>query len=98
MRIVWCWEAWCGEMAAVGTDKNLQALARELQSDMDARVVRRVFAESRGPATVADAYAQQRALRDVRLARGEEIVGFKIGYTSPSVRKGGFATMGTPPS
>ena len=83
-------------MAAVGTDKNLQALARELQSDMDARVVRRVFAESRGPATVADAYAQQRALRDVRLARGEEIAGFKIGYTSPSVRKGGFATMGTP--
>jgi len=84
-------------MAAVGTDENLQALARELQSDMDARVVRRVFAESRGPDTVAEAYTQQRALRDVRLARGEEIAGFKIGYTSPSVRKGGFATMGTPP-
>ena len=90
-------DAWCGEMAAVGTDENLQALARELQSDMDARVVRRVFAESRGPSTVAEAYTQQRALRDVRLARGEEIAGFKIGYTSPSVRKGGFATMGTPP-
>eukprot|EP01045_Picozoa_sp_COSAG04_P011308 COSAG04_NODE_725_length_10792_cov_4.701206_7_plen_122_part_00 len=45
-------EAWCGEMAAVGTDKNLEALARELQSDMNARVVRRVFAESRGPDTV----------------------------------------------
>jgi len=30
----------------------------------------------------------------VREARGEKVVGFKIGYTSPSVRKAGFRTMG----
>ena len=55
----------------MGTDKNLQALARELQSDMDARVVRRVFAESRGPATVADAYAMS-----ARLSPDGAYVGF----------------------
>ena len=30
----------------------------------------------------------------MREARGEKVVGFKIGYTSPSVRKAGFRTMG----
>jgi 2-keto-4-pentenoate hydratase len=68
--------------------------AAQLQADLDARRVRRLFADERGPASVPQAYALQRRLRAVREARGEKVVGFKIGYTSPSVRKAGLRTMG----
>ena len=73
---------------------NLAELACELQEDLDTRGPRRVFAEGRGPDTVEEAYALQRALRTLREARGERVVGFKIGYTSPSVRKQLAGTMG----
>ena len=36
----------------------------------------------------------QRALRRFREARGDVVVGFKIGYTSPTVRKNGAKVMG----
>ena len=72
----------------------LEAMAAELQRDMDARRSRQLFVDAQGPATVPEAYAQQRALRAFREGRGEGVVGFKIGYTSAAVRKGGFATMG----
>ncbi len=73
---------------------NLAELACELQRDLDTRGVRRAFAESRGPDNIKEAYAVQRALRTFREARGEMVVGFKIGYTSPSVRKQLAGTMG----
>ena len=73
---------------------NLAELARELQEDLDTRGLRRAFAEGRGPDNIQEAYALQRALRTFREARGERIVGFKIGYTSPSVRKQLAGTMG----
>lgn len=75
-------------------DTDFDALALELQEDLDRRGVRRVFAEGRGPNSVAEAYRLQRALRRVREARGEKVVGFKIGYTSATVRKSGAKIMG----
>ena len=41
-----------------------------------------------------EAYQLQRALRAVREARGEKVVGFKIGYTSATVRKSGAMVLG----
>lgn len=76
------------------TKRPFEALASELQRDLDTRSARRVFVESRGPNSVEEAYQLQRALREFREARGEEVVGFKIGYTSPSVRKSGAEIMG----
>ncbi len=75
-------------------DDDLDRLARELQADLDGRGARRVFAESRGPADRNQAYRLQRALRRVREARGETVVGFKIGFTSPTVRKNLGKVMG----
>ncbi|MBO79486.1 MAG: hypothetical protein CMQ22_07955 [Gammaproteobacteria bacterium] len=73
---------------------RFDALAPELQKDLDARARRRVFAEGRGPDTVEEAYALQRALRSFREARGEHVVGFKIGYTSKAVRRNLVKIMG----
>lgn len=72
----------------------LDAKALELQADLDARSTRRLYADGRGPGTVAEAYALQRALRRIREARGETVAGFKIGYTSPSVRRNSASVMG----
>ena len=72
----------------------IEEIARELQDDLDARGLRRLYAESRGPASVQEAYELQRALRRVREARGEKVVGFKIGYTSPTVRRNSEKVMG----
>lgn len=74
--------------------EDLELLARELQEDLDARSERQVFAGSRGPANVAEAYQLQRALRAFRESRGETVVGFKIGYTSPTVRRNSQKFMG----
>lgn len=73
---------------------HLEALAIELQQDLDDRAIRRVFAGSRGPDDVAQAYQLQRALRRVREKRGEKVVGFKIGYTSKKVRNHSAGIMG----
>ena len=67
-------------------DKSFLALAQELQHDLDERSKRRIFSEGRGPNSVEEAYKLQRALRSVREARGEKVIGFKVGYTSKGVR------------
>ena len=72
----------------------LRSLASELQQDLDARSTRRLFAESRGPNSIDEAYQLQRALREFRETRGEKVVGFKVGYTSATVRKKGAKVMG----
>ena len=74
--------------------ESLEKLAEELQVDLDSRVTRRIFAEGRGPNSVDEAYQLQRALRAVRENRGEKVVGFKIGFTSATIRKRGGKTMG----
>ena len=68
-------------------DKSFLALAQELQHDLDERSKRRVFSEGRGPKSLEEAYKLQRALRSVREARGEKVIGFKVGYTSKGVRE-----------
>lgn len=73
---------------------NIDDTAGELQEDLDNRVRRRVFAEGRGPSDVDEAYRLQRALRRVREARGEKVVGFKIGMTSAAMRKNASTVMG----
>lgn len=75
-------------------DRTLQDMARELQHDLDTFSERRLFKESRGPDSVAAAYQLQRALRRIREDRGEQVVGFKIGYTSPTLRRQAGARMG----
>jgi 2-keto-4-pentenoate hydratase len=39
-----------------------------------------------GPLTMTEAYAAQRALTGRRLARGEKVIGWKLGYTSAAMR------------
>ena len=70
------------------------ALAQELQVDLDERCIRRVFSEGRGPNSIEEAYKLQRALRSVREARGEKVIGFKVGYTSKGVRENLEGIMG----
>ena len=67
-------------------DKSFLAVAQELQHDLDERSKRRIFSEGRGPKSIEEAYKLQRALRSVREARGEKVIGFKVGYTSKGVR------------
>jgi len=74
--------------------ESLEILAVELQEDLDSRASRRIFAEGRGPNSLDEAYQLQRALRVIRENRGEKVVGFKIGFTSPAIRKRGAKTMG----
>ena len=76
------------------TNIDFDQLAQELQEDLDARSERRVFAEGRGPNSVAESYQLQRALRKFRESRGERVIGFKIGYTSATVRKNSAKVMG----
>ncbi len=75
-------------------DNDLFEIARELQLDLDARRRRKVFAESRGPQNIEEAYALQRALRKFRESRGEKVIGFKIGFTSSGVRRDAKKIMG----
>ena len=75
-------------------EKDLFEIAKELQLDLDARRRRKVFAESRGPKSIAEAYDLQRALRKFRESRGEKVIGFKIGFTSAGVRRNAKKIMG----
>ena len=76
------------------TKQSFEVLASELQKDLDTRSARRVFVERRGPNSIDEAYRLQRALRAFRETRGEEVIGFKIGYTSAAIRERGIGTMG----
>ena len=73
---------------------DLFEIAKELQLDLDARRRRKVFAESRGPKSIEEAYDLQRALRKFRESRGEKVIGFKIGFTSAGVRRNAKKIMG----
>ena len=75
-------------------ENDLFEIAKELQLDLDARRRRKVFAESRGPRSIEEAYALQRALRKFRESRGEKVIGFKIGFTSAGVRRNAKKIMG----
>ena len=75
-------------------ENDLFEIAKELQLDLDARRRRKVFAESRGPKNIEEAYALQRALRKYRESRGEKVIGFKIGFTSAGVRRDAKKIMG----
>ena len=75
-------------------ENDLFEIAKELQLDLDARRRRKVFAESRGPKSIEEAYALQRALRKFRESRGEKVIGFKIGFTSAGVRQNAKKIMG----
>lgn len=75
-------------------DRVTDEIAHALQADLDARGVRRLFADGRGPDSVSEAYALQRALRRVRETRGERVIGLKIGFTSPTVRRDAGPVMG----
>ena len=75
-------------------ENDLFEIAKELQLDLDARRRRKVFAESRGPKSIEEAYALQRALRKFRESRGEKVIGFKIGFTSAGVRRNAKKIMG----
>ena len=46
-----------------------------------------MFSQGRGPNSIEEAYKLQRALRSIREARGEKVLGFKVGYTSKGVRE-----------
>ena len=75
-------------------ENDLFETAKELQLDLDERRRRKVFAESRGPKSIEEAYALQRALRKFRESRGEKVIGFKIGLTSVRVRRNAKKIMG----
>ena len=67
-------------------EADIATTAADLQRDLDARRPRQLFVAGRGPRTVREAYALQRAVRSFREARGEIVVGFKVGFTSPTIR------------
>ena len=53
-----------------------------------------MFSQGRGPNSIEEAYKLQRALRSIREARGEKVLGFKVGYTSKGVRENLEGIMG----
>lgn len=70
-----------GNIPAGLTDEALAAIASCLDdAAVNARAVAQVSA--RHPLSIADAYSIQRLLLDTRLARGEKLVGAKMGLTS----------------
>jgi 2-keto-4-pentenoate hydratase len=68
------------------TDRN-QILAHRLDNAMQTRVPIPPLSESDGITDVQTAYAIQNAWTNMRLARGEKIVGRKIGLTSVAIQK-----------
>ncbi|MDG3002402.1 2-keto-4-pentenoate hydratase [Paludisphaera mucosa] len=63
-----------------------QGLARRMLADFDARTPGRLFAEPID-LTSGQAYALQAEVARLREARGERVVGYKLGCTSPAVQK-----------
>ena len=66
------------------TPRIRQLAARQL-ADYDAREPGTLFAEG-VTLDVAEAYAVQSAVAALRRGRGERIVGYKVGCTSPNIR------------
>lgn len=73
-------------MALRGSE--IERAAERILADYDAGHANEIFAE-RGTAwlTVEDAYAVQRAVAELRRARGEQCLGYKVGCLSPTIQK-----------
>ncbi len=65
---------------------DLQALTRRMLADYDARTPGQVFGEPLDLAT-AEAYALQEEIARLREQRGEKVIGYKVGCTSPAVQQ-----------
>lgn len=68
------------------SDSRLRELAVRQLADYDRVQPGTMFAESLTPG-VADAYRLQTAVAELRIARGERTIGYKVGCTSPAIRK-----------
>jgi 2-keto-4-pentenoate hydratase len=64
---------------------DLREWARRMLADYDARTPCRLFAEPIH-LTIGQAYALQAEVARLREARGERVIGYKIGCTSPAVQ------------
>jgi 2-keto-4-pentenoate hydratase len=64
---------------------DLQELARRMLADYDARTPGRLFSEPLDLTTV-QAYALQAEIARLREQRGEKVIGYKVGCTSPAVQ------------
>lgn len=65
---------------------DLQELAARMLADYDARTPAQHFAES-PDLTTAQAYALQAEIVRLREQRGEKVIGYKVGCTSPAVQR-----------
>ena len=65
---------------------DLQELAQRMLADYDARTPGQVFAEPLDLTTV-QAYALQAEIAWLREERGEKVIGYKVGCTSPAVQQ-----------
>src|SRR5438093_8080068 len=63
-----------------------QELARQMLADYDARTPGQLFGEPLGLTTV-QAYALQAEIARLRQQRGERVIGYKVGCTSPAVQQ-----------
>ncbi|MEX1158072.1 MAG: fumarylacetoacetate hydrolase family protein [Thermomicrobiales bacterium] len=63
------------------------ALARRLDDAWDTHILITPLSESEGLTSVDDAYAIQAAWTDIRVARGERVLGRKIGLTSRAMQE-----------
>ena len=66
--------------------ERLERIARTLDEAARARVPVRQLAESGEALTLAEAYGVQRGLIGLREARGERLIGIKMGFTSEAKR------------
>ena len=77
---------------------DLQELARRMLADYDATTPCQVFGEPLDLTTV-QAYALQTEIARLREQRGEKVIGYKVGCTSPAVqRQLGIAERSSPGS
>jgi 2-keto-4-pentenoate hydratase len=65
---------------------DLQELAQRMLADYDARTPGQLFGEPLDLTTV-HAYALQAEIARLREQRGEKVIGYKVGCTSPAVRQ-----------
>jgi 2-keto-4-pentenoate hydratase len=63
-----------------------QELARQMLADYDARTPGQLFGEPLDLTTV-QAYALQAEIARLRQQRGERVIGYKVGCTSPAVQQ-----------
>lgn len=68
------------------SDVRIQELAVRQLADYDMRQPGTLFAEDIN-LNIVDAYRLQEAVADLRVARGEQIIGYKVGCTSTTIRQ-----------